>query len=423
MRFLLTFDDGQQAVFDNHNQSLTNTDGYSIIELSEPVSLLGALKVSPETPVQKHRSVNKLRIQLGLKCNYSCDYCLQSAKIPEAAVTNKAEAQAFIDTLPKWLDQPPTQIEFWGGEPLVYWSRIKDMLPALRKYAPQVHYHFHTNGALLSEEVLAYVEEYNIHLTLSHDGPGQRIRGEDPLDNPETYALIRKLVTERNNMFSISAVLTGEHPNPLKVIDWFEAKGLGDAVIGFEGPVASYDGKVLPFTTEAYEEMHTAIVEGAKDGTLWRSGFFFSQVDQIMQVIQSRQTSDTFWSKCGMDRPDMMAVDLRGNILTCQNTGGNSEHNIGNLFTPEGGNLNTAWHWAHRRECPTCPVLAFCRGSCMMLEPDSKEWAATCDNHFYWFMGLFTAALYQLTGRTLVEIAGEEEIKRPQLIPIIPVNE
>ncbi len=68
-----------------------------------------------------------------------------------------------------------------------------------------------------------------------------------------------------------------------------------------------------------------------------------------------------------MDRPDAIAVDLGGNVMTCQNTGAKGAHVIGHVADFESIALDTATHFAFRVECMACPVVQLCKGSCMFL--------------------------------------------------------
>jgi uncharacterized protein len=103
--------------------------------------------------------------------------------------------------------------------------------------------------------------------------------------------------------------------------------------------------------------------------------------------------------KCQMDSPDYLAVDLKGNVLTCQTVGADSWHRIGHLSNLDAVRLNTAWHWSLRDNCQNCPVLHLCYGGCMFM--DGAEFDATCRNEYAYNKGIFMAALYFLTGKVL----------------------
>jgi uncharacterized protein len=108
--------------------------------------------------------------------------------------------------------------------------------------------------------------------------------------------------------------------------------------------------------------------------------------------------------KCGMDDPGRLAVDLKGNALTCQNMSADTKHRIGHVEAMQDVRLDTAYHWSTRRECTTCPVLPLCQGACLFLE--DELWRQACDNSYWHNLGVFAAALYWLTRLVLVEIDG-----------------
>ena len=84
--------------------------------------------------------------------------------------------------------------------------------------------------------------------------------------------------------------------------------------------------------------------------------------------------------KCRMDNPDAIAMDLRGNVMTCQNTGAKEEYKIGHVTDFDDIALDTATHFAFRTECMACPVVQLCKSSCMFLDGDF--FARSCANEF-----------------------------------------
>lgn len=75
-----------------------------------------------------------------------------------------------------------------------------------------------------------------------------------------------------------------------------------------------------------------------------------------------RRPIEALGQKCGMDSPDAIAVDLRGNVMTCQNTGAKDAHKIGHVADFDAIALDTATHFAFRPECISCPVVQLCKG-------------------------------------------------------------
>jgi len=110
-----------------------------------------------------------------------------------------------------------------------------------------------------------------------------------------------------------------------------------------------------------------------------------------------------------MDREDTIAFDLRGNVMTCQNTGAQGVHKIGHVADFDGIALDTATHFAFREECMSCPVVQLCKGSCMFLE--GEFFKQSCANEFAFNFGVMMAAVWHLTGMVVVELASKENIQ------------
>ena len=115
-----------------------------------------------------------------------------------------------------------------------------------------------------------------------------------------------------------------------------------------------------------------------------------------------------------MDDPSHMAVDLSGNVTTCQNVTVSStnpdgiSHHIGDMSDIENVNITTGTHWSDREDCPKCPVLHLCQGSCLFLSPESEEWKLSCDNSYSDNVTWLAAALFDLTGHVLHRIEGDD---------------
>jgi uncharacterized protein len=88
-------------------------------------------------------------------------------------------------------------------------------------------------------------------------------------------------------------------------------------------------------------------------------------------------------------------------------------HKIGHVSDLAGVKLNTSTHWSKRDECPRCPVLQVCKGSCMFLEGDL--WDASCDNAFSDAIPTFAAGIEFLTGMVPVYIEGPQRADRKDI--------
>lgn len=371
------------------------------------------LKSSPRT----------LKISLGLSCNYECEYCSQRF-VPRAEETNPGDIDGFLSGLDSWVTEPPQKIEFWGGEPLVYIKTLRPLAERLKKKFPDASLVMITNGSLLNPELNDWLDRMGFHIGLSHDGPGQHVRGPDPLMDPEKRAAIldlwRRLGPQKR--MSFNAMINRNNPSRAEIQKFFVAlTGDSSVPIGEGSFVDAYDegglnnsltaDELAPYRNLAFHELRTG---QAANFTTIRN-----KIADFVNAISDGRKSSALGQKCGMDKPENIAVDLRGNVLTCQNVSAASvapngqSHKIGHISDLSAVQLNTATHWSNRDECPSCPMVQICKGSCMFLEGDL--WETSCDNAFSDAIPVFSAGIEFLTGLVPVYIEGPQRHDRKDI--------
>lgn len=429
MSYRLTMQDRAGALsylnYDPHTSSLTDEQGIPVpLEYEEKEWHPIAQAISPETPGVKVNNPVRLKIQLGLKCNYSCSYCLQSAEIPDATVSGIADVEEFIANLDSWLVGAPKKIEFWGGEPFVYWAHLKRLVPALADRFPDSEFLIITNGSLMSEEKIDFLERYDIMLGVSHDAMGQHLRGPDPLDEPGTLEIWRELFRRRQGRVGFNCVMTAQNCDIDAITGWLTAKMGMPVPVSFEGVVHSYDTENREnnagWSKEQYAKFQANIIKAMVNGTV--AGHHSSVATRGLNFIDSlkrRRPSSSLGQKCGMDRPDQLSVDLRGNVTTCQNVGAGGKHGIGHVSDMAAVRLDTSLHWSKRPNCGSCPVLQLCSGACMYNE--GEDFNQSCENEFQFNSAIMAGALYWATGKLMVEIEGD--IKRPKIRKVIHIKQ
>ncbi|SMP00003.1 Radical SAM superfamily protein [Thalassovita litoralis] len=242
--------------------------------------------------------------RLGLSCNYACSYCNQAFQIADATVSRLADVEHFLIELDGWITGAPETIELWGGEPFLYWAKIKRLIPALAARFPSAGFSIITNGSLLDREKIDFIAAHDIAITISHDGPGQHLRGPDPFDDPYTRRWIETLLAERPQKTGFNAVLTREHHDFRALKEWFAEKVGPDIFVGLEGVVNVYD---------AATAIGTGRFEPAELNSLTRSIFealvedpnafgLGERIDEFFASIQRRRPIEAIGQKCGMDR-------------------------------------------------------------------------------------------------------------------------
>ncbi|MDV7272072.1 radical SAM protein [Thioclava sp. A2] len=402
--------DGSRHVV-RYNPHTSECEGLSLP--FSPGKFVAVPRVAKDRPLGKSRAPRILKIQLGLSCNYACAYCNQAVQIGDATVSKLADVEAFLAGLNGWIEGAPERIELWGGEPFLYWAKIKRLVPALAARFPTAAFSIITNGSLLDREKIDFIAQYDIAVGISHDGPGQYLRGPDPLDDPGKRRWIVALLAERPDKTGFNALLTRQHHDLRALKAWFAEEVGPDIFVGLEGVVNVYD---------AATALGTGRFEPAELNSLTRSIFealvedpnafgLGERINEFYSSIQRRRPIEALGQKCGMDSPDAIAVDLRGNVMTCQNTGAKGGHKIGHVAEFDAIALDTATHFAFREECMSCPVVQLCKGSCMFLE--GEFFKQSCANEFAFNFGVMMAAVWHLTGMVVVGVSKSIKISNP----------
>jgi len=383
-------------------------------ERTESFSKVHEIKVFDKNrPLVKSKFIKILKIQLGLTCNYSCTYCSQRfVERPEE--NTKHDIDMFMQKLEniEFSEEEGLRIELWGGEPFVYWKIMKPLTKKLKQkfssWEKKPTYQVITNGSVLTDEIIDWIDENLTSLAVSHDGPGQFVRGPDPFDDPEKSRLLKKLYERMKGRMSFNTMMNASNMSRKKVFDWFCEKLETDYVeIGEGGIVDAYDEGGLELSLNTKEQhfkyRKTCVediieTEGEKtfQGTI-------NMIDNFTHSILDHEANhiSTVTQKCGMDDERTIAVDLKGNVITCQNVSAvdinsNGESHLGgNLDNIEDIKITTSTHWTQREKCQTCPVIRLCRGSCMFAQGEYFD--QSCNNAYSDHIVKFALSLFKIT--------------------------
>lgn len=178
-----------------------------------------------------------ISVILTADCNLSCRYCYQNAKKKKTMAWASLEASLEL-ILASRSDE--VRIDFLGGEPLLEFPMIRKAVEYVEKTRPPdkgVNYLIITNGTLLSEDIIAFLEAHAFETQISFDGvvEAQAVRGSgtfDLLDGLFEHLLQKHAEFLRRNVMlrltltpATMALLPGS-------IDYLLAKGVPNISIG-----------------------------------------------------------------------------------------------------------------------------------------------------------------------------------------------
>ncbi len=141
---------------------------------------LAAVDLSAADSRALTRGQRHLTLSLTEDCNLRCRYCLHGSDLTHVrphrprgmpTATALAAVAAFLDAA---VDEPGPAISFYGGEPLLAWPVITDVVRAVRRRSDghRVRFAVDTNGLALDRpEVAELIHREGLHLQVSLDGP------------------------------------------------------------------------------------------------------------------------------------------------------------------------------------------------------------------------------------------------------------
>lgn len=409
-------DDKKVFFYDNETNSISEPNGfvYEYPTIQETPDRKLATTFDRNSPLKKSKSIQLLKIQMGLSCNYSCEYCSQKFvdRPPETSKKDIDNFLALLDNL-EFDEEKGLQIEFWGGEPLVYWKTLRPLAEAIKdrfsSWGKEPRLTMITNGSILTKEMAQWLYYMGFQVGISHDGPGQSVRGPDPFDDPAQKKIILDFwkTMHKHGRISFNAMMNSKNTSRKAVYEYFvELTGDPSVRIGEGSIVDAYDEDGASNSLQTLEEHFNYRRQSfseifASNGQIGVTTVL-DKIDGFTKSTLAHNHSKYLAQKCGMDNENTIAIDLRGNVITCQNvsateTAMNGESHLGGSITDmDNVVIKTSTHWTSRKECSGCPVLHLCKGACMFL--DKKYWDISCANAYSDNVPLFALSFEKITG-------------------------
>lgn len=355
---------------------------------------------------------SKLKIILGNACNFRCEYCRQFKHLPYQRKT-KEDLQVFLDKLVGTFDLSDVEtVEWWGGEPLLYWHEITLLAEMLRKYIkkPFLH-HMTTNGSLFNQDIVDYIKDSKFQVKISHDGPSNFLRTKDVIEDPQSFKFIRDLYEAKveQGHFLFNSVLTKYCVSPQKIVDWFIDRFDSRMSITKIEPVIPYNDWSKAFCCDLadFKEFSKTLEHDLLQGSVARHVVEYSLVLNVVKNMLNSESwiYDATEAKCHTTQKSTIAVCLDGSIVPCQVYDESSNAVLGKL----GGEINErpprtpADRWAR---CHDCPVISLCRGTCPYI-PDGEASDLNCMVRFLTYKAMMKAFVKMHSGMYITEMKGD----------------
>lgn len=275
--------------------------------------------------LEDRKKKRTIKIFLGGNCNMQCKYCIQG-KIDRDKIS---DIKPNFNKIKKFLlKQQPMEVFLWGGEPLLYWEIIKDSINKINSYLGKnnIRFGFTTNGLMLTDDKINFINDNNIDLILSYDGVTPNL-----LRNIVPSEKILSIYNKANNKF-ISAVISAENPNYGDNFNWLMNKFPTSSIYIADFRILSEktDKKFYNFKDEDIDKSAKSLFEFAIDCYKNKkkiSGKTIGKISMIINMItnlSNKEKIPRLICRLGLIQ---YAIDLNGNFYSCYN----KDEIIGNI--------------------------------------------------------------------------------------------
>ncbi len=329
--------------------------------------------------VKKRKTVVKaLCLHIAHDCNLACRYCFA-----EEGEYHGRRALMSFEVGKKALDfliansgsRRNLEVDFFGGEPLMNWQVVKDLVAYGRQQEKLHDKHFRftvtTNGVLLNDEIQEFINQEMDNVVLSLDGRREVNDHMRPFRNGKgSYDLIvpkfQKLADSRNQeKYYIRGTFTRENLDFSEDILHFADLGFTqmsiEPVVGDASDPYAIREEDLPKIMEEYDKLARVMIQREKEGKGFQ--FFHFMIDLDGGPCVAKRLSG-----CGSGT-EYLAVTPWGDLYPCHQFVGQEEFLMGNvedgIIKPEIADDFRSCNVYSKEKCRDCFAKFYCSGGCM----------------------------------------------------------
>ena len=321
--------------------------------------------------------VKALCLHIAHDCNLACRYCFAEEgeyKGRRALMSAEVGKKALDFLVENSGNRRNLEVDFFGGEPLMNFEVVKEIVKYARSKEEEYHKNFRftitTNGMLLTDDKIDYINEEMSNVVLSIDGRKEvNDRMRVKVDGSGCYDRIvdnyKKLVEKRGDKeYYVRGTYTKYNLDFSEDVMHLYNAGFDqvsvEPVMEDESVEYAITEKDLDQIYAEYDKLVDQIAEIKDNGGSINFFHFMIDLDQGPCVIKRLRG-------CGSGN-EYVAITPDGDIYPCHQFVGHEEYCMGNL---EQGTFNTdikkefaGAHVYSKPTCRDCWAKFYCSGGC-----------------------------------------------------------
>ena len=379
---------GRDALVDELS-GLFGTD--RIVETLEELTEIRAIG-DPDAPTQQVANdlppagfpLNTLVLNVTNKCNLACTYCYEYGedKIVDTTygkqpkfMSEETARESVEMLLQESQGTEVANVTFFGGETLLNFPVLQRTVAYARRRAAEegkrVEFSLTTNATLLDSEIIGWLADNHIGVTVSIDGPkpvqdGLRVfhngRGTYDVVLPKIKEL---LATHRSRPIGARVTLTQKNMDVLGIFRHLTEE-IGFWEVGL-APVTTQDHREYAITPDGKDSMLAQFEELADEWlacALENRHHGFTNVKDTIEEIH-KGVSKAYGCGAGLG---LLGVATDGEVALCHRFAGSPEHSLGSvtdgLDREKQQQFLVDHHIAEKTSCHTCWARPICSGGC-----------------------------------------------------------
>jgi len=372
------------------NKLITTFGEKAVSEKTDELLKNGVLKLNREKkevePDERLRNqaalkiINSMVILISEDCNLACKYCyVKNGQYQgRSDLMDPDVGKKSIDFLiEKSENQKDLFVYFFGGEPLINFKVLEDIVIYALKEGEKNNKHFHfsltTNGTLFNDEIIDFIKKHAITVVISIDGDETAQNRNRPLPGGgDSYSRITnnlKKLEQRKIRYSARATVSSLTIS--KLAENFEHLiVLGFKKIHFENALAPKGKISINDKNQIHEIKKQYSLISRKINKNIHSGQSF-RMESIPLPVERIDTKRIISYPCEAGRK-YIAVDVKGDLYLCHRLVGEETFFLGNVvegtYHPKwGGIIQNEMSVDDKKTCRKCWARHICGGGCYAI--------------------------------------------------------